>query len=180
MDQGRSLAQGPDPGRLRQEEQRQRGQLDPVRNPRHHSRHGNFSPECSEAADCRNREADKRTVATDGDDDANGEQAWRRDHQLDDEQLREQHLRQQDRVARPSHFGHQPSPPNEPHLRFLRRHQGDWLHLHLAQERSQEVCHDFRFKNSDCRLPLRSLAARQPSGNSALCTSAKTPATVAK
>ena len=64
----------------------------------------------------------------------------------------------------PSHLRHEFAFANEPHLRELRRHQGDRLHLHPPQERPQKVCHDLRPEDPNLRIPLRSVAAGQPTG----------------
>jgi len=115
------------------------GITDAVGNPRHHPRHGDLGAVGAAAADRRDREADEGAVTADGDDDADGEQTRRRDHHVDDEQLRVTDVRVQDGVASPRHLGDQPPPPYQPHLRVVGRHQGDWIHVHLAQEHSEEV-----------------------------------------
>ena len=114
--------------------------------------------------DCRDWEADQGAVPADSHHNQDCEQAWRRDHHLHHEQLRDQQFRQQDRVARQGHFCYQLAPQDQPHLRLFWRHQGDGLHLHLAQECAQEVCHDFGFEDTDLWIPLRCLTTGQSTG----------------
>jgi len=68
-----------------------------------------------------------------------GEQARRRDYNVDNKQLRVTDVCIQDGVACARHLGDQPSPPHQSYLRVVGWHQGDGIHVHLAQEHSQEV-----------------------------------------
>lgn len=121
--------------------QRERRVTHAVGNPRHYPWHGDLGTVGAAPTDCRDWEADQGAVAADGHDDSDREQTRRRDHHVDDEQLRVTDIRFQDGVARASHLGNQPSPPYQPHLRLLWRHQGNWIHVHSAQEHSEEVHH---------------------------------------
>lgn len=59
---GRDCAEGPDPGGLRQEEQRQRGCADAVGDPRHHPGRGDHAALAAAPADRRHREAGRLAV----------------------------------------------------------------------------------------------------------------------
>lgn len=56
------------------------------------------------------------------------------------------------------HLRGQPAPADQPHLCLLGRHQGDWLHLHPAQERPEEVHLHLRPASSGAPAALSSQA----------------------
>lgn len=51
-------------------------------------------------------------------------------------------------MACESDLGDKPPLANEPHLRELGRHQGEWLHVHSTQESAQEIRHHLRFAST--------------------------------
>ncbi|CAN0148977.1 unnamed protein product, partial [Ectocarpus fasciculatus] len=98
VDQGGGGAEGPHPGGLRQEEQRQRGLPDAVRGSRHHPWYGDRPAVAAAPADRRDREAGERAKPADGGDDEDDERARRRDHGHHHQPVRAADLQQQDRL----------------------------------------------------------------------------------
>lgn len=56
--------------------QRQCQFIDSVRNTRHHPGYGDIGTKCPEAADCRDREANQRTIPDDSNYYTHSQQAW--------------------------------------------------------------------------------------------------------
>ena len=80
-------------------------------------------------------ETDKGAISVDGDHDSHGQQS---------SSPQPVTSRRPPSPQRPSHLAHQPTSQYKPHLRVLWRHQQDWLHIHPAKERAEEVHHHLR------------------------------------
>merc|ERR1719331_3235074 len=93
---------------------------DAVRDQGYHPWDGDIRPKCSETADRRDREADEGAVTADSDYNEEREQARRRDHHVDDEQLREEHVCQQNGMEGQGHLCDELALEDKPYLRLLR------------------------------------------------------------
>lgn len=121
---------------------------DSVRDPWHHPGYGDLGTLTTEAADSRNREADQGTVAADSHHHAHHQHPRRWNHCIHYLQLRDTDVLVQDGVASPCHLRHEPAPQDQSHLRVFRWYQGDRVHIHFAEEHSEEVYRDLGFKNT--------------------------------
>mmetsp|Transcript_85433 Transcript_85433/g.171043 ORF Transcript_85433/g.171043 Transcript_85433/m.171043 type:complete len:439 (-) Transcript_85433:394-1710(-) len=172
--QGGGGIEGPDFGRLRQEEQRQRGLVDAVGSARHHFGHGDCASQLAAAADCGSGEAGAGAEPADGDHDGDHQRARGGDGGDDHLAVRAADLQLQNGLAGEGHLGDQPAPAHQPHLRELRRPAGDGFHLRAAQKRAGEVHLRQRPADSSGGVHVRGQPPRQrPSeGDSVHCAGA--------